>query len=74
VPLTSGRYLQVGVASRVRWMNSFAQMCPGLDARRARAPHEHNGLGRQCVQGLNALGVPLVSSRIVRAALRGVLV
>ena len=28
--------------------------------------------GRQFVQGLNALGVPLVSSRIVRVALRGV--
>jgi hypothetical protein len=29
-------------------------------------------MGRHFVQGLNALGVPLVSSRVVRAALRGV--
>ena len=29
-------------------------------------------MGRQCVQGLHALGVPLVSSRIIRAALLGV--
>ena len=29
-------------------------------------------LGRHFVQGLNALGVPLVSSRMLRAALRGV--
>jgi len=28
--------------------------------------------GRQFVQGLNALGVPVVSSRMVRAALLGV--
>ena len=30
-------------------------------------------MGRQFVQGLNAPGVPLVSSRIVRAALLGVI-
>ena len=29
-------------------------------------------MGRHFFQGLNALGVPLVSSRIVRVALRGV--
>jgi hypothetical protein len=47
-------------------------MCSGLDESRAFSSlAERPCLGRHFVQRLNALGVSLLSSRIVRAALLG---